>query len=65
VLRDEDMPMFAAVVAAEPSPAEPVLGSRPGDDQLLMLEFGGMRLRIGADVPPERVAALVAALRAR
>ena len=65
VLRDEDMRMFAAVVAAEPFPAEPGPGSRPGDDHLLVLEFGEMRLRIGPDVVPERVAALVAALRIR
>lgn len=64
-LRDEDMPMFAAVVAAEPSPAEPVPGSWPGDDHLLALEFSEMRLRIGPGVAPDRVAALVAALRAR
>lgn len=64
-LRGEDMPMFAAVVAAEPSPAESVPGSRLRDDHLLALEFGEMRLWIGSGVPPERVAALVTALRAR
>lgn len=63
-LREEDMPMFAAVVAAEPVPAEPMPASRPSADDRLVLEFGEMRLRIGADVVPERVAALVAALRA-
>ena len=64
-LRDEDLPMFAAVIAAEPSPVEPVPGARSGDDHLLVLEFGEMRLRIGAGVAPGRLAALVAALRAR
>ena len=62
-LRDYDMPMFAPVVATEPDTAEPV-GPQSGDDHLLVLELGEVRLRIGPAVPPERVAALVAALRA-
>jgi transposase len=62
VLRDEDVPMFAPVVAAEPAAAETAPSS--GDERLLVLELGEVRLRIGSAVPPERVAALVAALRA-
>jgi hypothetical protein len=62
VLRDEDLPMFAPVVAAEPATAETTPQS--GDDHLLVLELGEVRLRIGPAVSPERVAALVAALRA-
>ena len=61
-LRDEDLPMFAPVIA-EPVIAEAAPPS--GDDHLLVLEFGEVRLRVGSAVPPERVAALVAALRAR
>ena len=61
VLRDEDMPMFAPLIA-EPAIAEAAPAS--GDDHLLVLELGEVRLRIGSAVPPERVAALVAALRA-
>ena len=61
VLRDEDMPIFAPLIA-EPVVAEPAPAS--GDDHLLVLELGEVRLRIGSAVPPERVAALVAALRA-
>ncbi len=62
VLRVEDMPMFAPVVAAELGAAETAPHS--GDDHLLVLEFGEVRLRIGPAVALERVAALVAALRA-
>ena len=62
VLRDEDLPMFATLVAAAPAAAETAPHS--GDDHLLVLELGDVRLRIGPTVPPERVAALVAALRA-
>ena len=68
VLRDEDMPMFAAVLAAEPAAAG--TAPQPGNDHLLVLvlvlvlELGEVRLRIGPAVSPERVAALVAALRA-
>jgi transposase len=63
MLRDEDMPMFAPVVAAELAAAE--TAPQPGDDHLLLLELGEVRLRIGSAVAPERVAALVAALRAK
>lgn len=55
--------MFAAVVAAEPVAAKPEPAFRSSADDLLVLEFGEMRLRIGADIEPERVAALLAALR--
>ena len=61
VLRDENMPMFTPLIA-EPVIAETAPPS--GDDHLLVLELGEVRLRIGSAVPPERVAALVAALRA-
>lgn len=61
-LCDEDMPMFAPVVAeAEPrvSGAGPGAGSGAG----IVLELGDLRLSFGSDVPAERVAAIVAALR--
>jgi transposase len=60
-LRDEDLPMFAPVIA-EPVIAEAAPPS--GDAHLLVLEFGEVRLRVGSAVPLERVAALVAVLRA-
>jgi transposase len=56
----EDAPMFAAVIEApEPAatPAPPSAGSE------VVIELGELRLRIGPDVPPARVAALVKALR--
>lgn len=60
----EDVAMFAAVVAT-PAPDAPVDVDMPtcetaGD---IVIELGDLRLRIGADVPAERVAALVTALR--
>jgi transposase len=59
----EDVAMFAAVVAT-PAPDAPVDVDMPtceaGD---IVIELGELRLRIGADVPAERVAALVTALR--
>jgi transposase len=61
-LRDEDLPMFAPVVAAEPAAVE--TAPQSADDHLLVLEVGEVRLRIGSAVAPERVAALVSALRA-
>lgn len=65
----EALPMFAAVVAADDAPpisqaascAAPVAGV--GGDEVIV-ELGALRLRIGPDVAPARVAALVAALRA-
>ena len=61
-LRDEDMPMFAPVVAkASPTTAAgPDAASGTG----IVLELGGLRLSFGPDVPAGRVAAVVAALRA-
>lgn len=61
---DVDVAMFAAVVAT-PAPDAPVDVEMPtcetaGD---IVVELGDLRLRIGASVPAERVAALVAALR--
>jgi transposase len=60
----EDVAMFAAVVAT-PAPDAPVDVDMPtcetaGD---IVIELGELRLRIGADVPAERIAALVTALR--
>jgi transposase len=65
----EALPMFAAVVAADDAPpiaqaascATPVAGV--GGDEVVV-ELGALRLRIGPDVAPARVAALVAALQA-
>lgn len=59
-----DVAMFAAVVAT-PAPDAPVDVDMPtcetaGD---IVIELGELRLRIGVDVPAERVAALVTALR--
>ena len=61
-LRDEDMPMFAPVVAeaAPTTAAGPDAASGTG----IVLELGGLRLSFGPDVPAGRVAAVVAALRA-
>lgn len=65
----EAMPMFASVMAMDdaspierpPSCAAPTPGPAGGE---VLVELGALRLRIGADVPPTRVAALVAALQA-
>ena len=61
-LRDEDMPMFAPVVAEAPptTAAGPDAASGSG----IVLELGDLRLSFGPDVPAGRVAAVVAALRA-
>ena len=60
-LQADDAPMFAAVLAApEPTPCS---GAAEADGGMT-IELGDIRLRVGADVSPERVAALVAALRA-
>ena len=63
------LPMFAAVLAAEDAPpfadtssrAAPGTGLAGGE---IVVELGAVRLRIGSDVAPARVAALVSALRA-
>lgn len=61
-LQADDARMFAAVLAApEPTPCSGASEADAG----VTIELGDIRLRVGADVPPERVAALVAALRAR
>ena len=67
-LRAEDAPMFAAVLAApEPDPALEA-AAEPSQDALgaggVVIELDDLRLRLGPDVAPARVAALVAALRA-
>ena len=57
----EDAPMFAAVVEA-PEPA--IAPVQPSAGNEVVLELGDeLRLRIGSEVPPARVAALVKALR--
>lgn len=61
-LRDEDVPMFAPVVAeaAPTTAAGPDAASGSG----IVLALGDLRLSFGPDVPAGRVAAVVAALRA-
>ena len=61
-LRDEDLPMFAPVVAeaAPTTAAGPDAASGSG----IVLALGDLRLSFGPDVPAGRVAAVVAALRA-
>jgi transposase len=61
-------PMFAEVVtapdpAALPATSAPAAAAAPGAAEVV-IELGDLRLRIGPGVPPERAAALVAALRA-
>jgi transposase len=62
------LPMFAAVVAADdtlPTAQAEVRPAAPGAASgEIVVELGALRLRIGADVPPARVAALVSALQA-
>lgn len=68
-LSADAMPMFAAVLAVDdappveraPSCAATVVGAAGGE---VVVELGALRLRIGPDVAPSRVAALVATLRA-
>ena len=61
-LRDEDMPMFAPVVAeAAPTTAA---GPDAAEGTGIVLALGDLRLSFGPDVPAGRVAAVVAALRA-
>lgn len=61
-LRDENLPMFAPVVAEAPptTAAGPDAASGSG----IVLALGDLRLSFGPDVPAGRVAAVVAALRA-
>jgi transposase len=56
----EDAPMFAAAVEAPEPAAAPAQASAGGE---VVVELGALRLRVGPDVPPARVAALVKALR--
>jgi transposase len=64
-LRAEDAPMFAAVLAApEPGPGTEAPAPEADDAAEVVIELGDLRLRLGPDVSPARVAALVAALRA-
>lgn len=64
-LQADDAAMFAEVVTEAPLPTtmscDP-LPTAPGGE--MVLEIADLRLRIGADVCPRRVAALVQALRA-
>jgi transposase len=61
-LRDENLPMFAPVVAA----AAPTTAAGPdaANGSGIVLALGDLRLSFGPDVPAGRVAAVVAALRA-
>ena len=61
VLQAEDAPMFVPALASEP-PMKATVGAAPGE---MVIEFGGFRVRIGAEVAPEHAAALAAALKAR
>ena len=61
-LRDQDVPMFAPVVAeAAPNTAS---GPDAASGSGIVLAFDDLRLSFGRDVPAGRVAAIVAALRA-
>lgn len=61
-LCDEDLPMFAPVVAeAAPSTAA---GPDAASGSGIVLALGDLRLSFGPDVPAGRVAAIVAALHA-
>jgi transposase len=59
-LLGEDAPMFAAVVEAPEPAAAPAQLHASGE---VVIELGELRLRIGPEVAPARVAALVKALR--
>lgn len=64
----ESLPMFAAMVAADDAPpaeqSEVLPTAAPGAASgEIVVELGALRLRIGPDVAPARVAALVSALR--
>lgn len=58
----DDVAMFAAVVAT-PEPESPANADTDVDAGEIVIELGDLRLRIGASVAAERVAALVTALR--
>ena len=60
-LRDEDMPMFAPIIAEASSIAA---GPDAAGGSGIVLALGDLRLSFGPDVPAGRVAAIVAALRA-
>jgi transposase len=60
-LRDENLPMFAPVIAAAPTTAA---GPDAASGSGIVLALGDLRLSFGPDVPAGRVAAIVAALRA-
>ncbi|SMF85762.1 transposase [Tistlia consotensis] len=60
-LAAEDAPLFAAVVA-EPDGGTGAVDPANGE---IVVELGGVRLRIGASVPVARAAALIAALQGR
>ncbi len=64
VLPAEATPMFAEVVAVPEPAATPEARRASGVGADVVIELGDLRLRIGPDVPPSRVAALVSALRA-
>ena len=61
-LRDEDLPMFAPVVA-EAAPTTPA-GRDAASGSGIVVALGDLRLSFGPDVPAGRVAAIVAALHA-
>lgn len=59
----EREPFFAAVLQAPAGEGAPPASATALDDDLV-LEMGDLRLHIGADVAPQRVAAMVSALKA-
>ena len=61
-LRDEDLPMFAPVVA-EAAPTT-LAGPDAASGSGIVVALGDLRLSFGPDVPAGRVAAIVAALHA-
>lgn len=62
VLPGDGLPMFAAVVAASEPETAPADAAAIGAE--VVVELGKVRLRIGPEVMPSRLAALIAALRA-
>jgi transposase len=62
VLPGDGLPMFAAVVAAPEPETKPADAGAIGAE--VVVELGKVRLRIGPEVTPSRLAALIAALRA-
>ncbi len=59
----EHEPFFAAVLQAPAGEGAPTASATARDDNLV-LEVGDVRLHIGADAAPQRVAAIVSALKA-